>query len=110
VTARRMPFILVGLAVALFLGVVVSNFASRDPDGLESAVMKTQCEAAPNPEACLAEASGDPVYRSAPLPDYEITWLSGLIGVIACFAIGAGLSAAARRMHRRRQSQRVRSP
>lgn len=94
-TAR---LILLGLAVALVVGMVVSNFASPDPDGLESAVLKTQCADAPDPDACLAEAAGDPVFEAAPLPDYHITWLSGLVGVLVCFGIGAGIAVIARRV------------
>jgi cobalt/nickel transport protein len=102
--------ILAGLAVTLFVAVFVSNFASPMPDGLESAVLKTQCADAADPDACLAEAAGDPVYDAAPLPDYEITWLSGLFGVLVCFAVGGGLALLARqaRHAEQRQPQKVR--
>lgn len=93
---RLTTFTLAGLAVALVAGVLLSNFASADPDGLESAVLKTQCADAADEEACLEEAAGDPVYTAAPLPDYEITWLSGLLGVLVCFAVGAGVVALVR--------------
>jgi cobalt/nickel transport protein len=101
---RGLPaFTLAGLAVALVAGVVLSNFASPDPDGLESAVLRTQCADQPEGEArdaCLADAAGDPVYEGAPLPDYAITPLSGLLGVLACFAITAGTVALLRRRPR----------
>jgi cobalt/nickel transport protein len=102
--------ILAGLAVTLFVAVFVSSFASPKPDGLESAVLKTQCADAADPDACLAEAAGDPVYDAAPLPDYEITWLSGLLGVLACFAVGGVLALLARQVRHaeQRQPQRVR--
>lgn len=96
---RLTSFTLAGLAVALVAGVVLSNFASGSPDGLESAVLRTQCADQPEGEArdaCLAEAAGDPVYDAAPLPDYEITWLSGALGVLVCFAIAAGVVALVR--------------
>jgi cobalt/nickel transport protein len=99
-------FTLAGLAVALLAGVLLSNFASPDPDGLESAVLKTQCADAADQDACLAEAAGEPVYEAAPLPDYEVTWLSGLLGVLVCFALGAGLVALARRGSARPDAQR----
>ncbi|HEY8341084.1 MAG TPA: PDGLE domain-containing protein [Egibacteraceae bacterium] len=89
--------VLGGLLVAVVVGVVLSAFAASEPDGLESAVVKTQCAEAPDPEACLEEAAGEPVYTGAPLPDYEITWLSGLLGVIVSFVLGAGLVALLRR-------------
>jgi cobalt/nickel transport protein len=94
---RLSAFTLGGLIVALLAAVVLSSFASPDPDGLESAVLKTQCAEAADPDACLAEAAGDPVYTAAPLPDYRITPLSGLLGVLVCFAVGAGVVALLRR-------------
>jgi hypothetical protein len=109
VKGRPLVFVLAGLAVALFIGVVVSNFAAPDPDGLESAVLKTQCAEAPDPDACLEAAAGEPVYDSAPLPDYAITWLSGLLGVVACFALGIGLVALSRRTARNSRSRSVRN-
>ncbi len=97
--SKLTSFTLAGLAVALVVGVVLSNFANSNPDGLESAVLRTQCADQPEGDArdaCLAEAAGDPVYTAAPLPDYEITPLSGFLGVLACFVIGAGIVALAR--------------
>lgn len=78
---------------------ILSNFASGSPDGLESAVLRTQCADAPAGEArdaCLAQAAGYPVYDAAPLPDYEVTWLSGALGVLVCFALGTGVVALVR--------------
>ena len=100
--SKLAAFIVVGLGVALFVATVVSNFASPAPDGLESAVLKTRCADAPVPDECLAATAGDPVYEAAPLPDYEVTWLSGLVGVLACFALGMGLTGLSRRVRGRR--------
>ena len=105
-------FVLAGLLVAVVAGVVLSNFAAAEPDGLESAVVKTQClpggtAGAPEPDACLEEAAGEAVYTAAPLPDYEITWLSGLLGVAVCFALGAGLVALVRRGRRGEDAPRA---
>lgn len=96
--SRTTAFVATGLAVALLVGVVVSTLASPDPDGLESAVIESVCD---GDEACLEEAAGDPVYDAAPLPDYERTPLSGLLGTVAVFVIGAGLVALARVGRRR---------
>lgn len=92
VTGRRRAgsaagLVVAGLAVSLFCGVVLSNFAAAAPDGLESAVLT---EAAGGDEEALAQLAGDPVYEAAPLPDYAITPLSGAIGVAVCFVVGAG--------------------
>lgn len=105
-------FTLAGLAVALLAGVVLSSFASGSPDGLESAVLRTQCAEEPEGSArddCLAEAAGDPVYTSAPLPDYEVTPLSGLLGVVLCFLLAVGTVALVRRRSDRDRSGRSRT-
>lgn len=90
------PFVLVGLAISLLVGVIFSNFAAESPDALQRAIIDSSCQDAPNEEAaeeCLAEQEGEPVLQIQPEPlfDYEVTWLSGLVGVLACFAIGAGI-------------------
>lgn len=89
--SRTTGFVVGGLVVALLIGGILSSFAASDPDGLESAVIATQCEGAADSDACLSEAAGDPVYNAAPLADYRLTPLSGVLGVLACFAIGGGL-------------------
>ena len=88
-TRRRVTgFVVAFLGLALLIGVVASNFASSDPDGLESAVLTSQCD---GDQQCLAEAAGDPVFDGAPLPDYANTPLSGLLGTVAVFAVAGGI-------------------
>lgn len=89
------PFVLVGLAVALLVGVVLSNFAASTPDALQRAVIDGACGDEPNGaavEECLAEQEGEPVLSIQPAAtfDYGVTWFSGLVGVLLCFVIGAG--------------------
>ena len=91
--------VVVGLAAALVAGMALSSFASSQPDGLEASVLRTACADAADPEACLSDAAGDPAFTAAPLPDYSRLWLSGLAGVVACFALGAAI---ARSSHARR--------
>ena len=90
------PFVLAGLAVALLIGAVVSNFAADTPDALQRAVIDSACEDEPNgaaAEECLAEQEGEPVLGIQPAStfDYGVTWFSGLVGVVLCFALGAGM-------------------
>ncbi len=90
------PFVLVGLAVALLIGAVVSNFAASTPDALQRAVIESACEGEPNEaavEECLAEQEGELVLAIQPASTsgYGVTWFSGLFGVVLCFALGAGL-------------------
>lgn len=92
-------FILVGLAIALLIGVVVSNFAASTPDALQRATINSACEDAADKEACLVKQEGKPILEIAPgvLLGYEVTWLSGLVGIIVTFAVGAGLVMLVRR-------------
>ena len=90
------PFVLVGLAVALLIGAVVSNFAASTPDALQRAVIDSACEGEPTGaavEECLADQEGAPVLdiQPASTSGYGVTWFSGLVGVVLCFALGAGL-------------------
>lgn len=88
--------VIAGLLVSLVVGMGLSLFADEDPDGLEAAFIRTECADAADKDACLEEAAGEPVFGGAPLPDYEITWLSGLVGVAVSFGLGAGLVALVR--------------
>ena len=88
--------VLAGLLAALIAGMAVSSFASSQPDGLEASVLRTACADAVDPDACLAEAAGDPTFTAAPLPDYSKLWLSGFAGVVACFALGAAVTRSSR--------------
>lgn len=93
-------FVLVGLAIALLIGVVISNFAASTPDALQRAVINSACEDAPDKEACLVEQEGEPILQIAPnaLLGYEVSWLSGLVGVIVAFALATGIVFLARRV------------
>jgi cobalt/nickel transport protein len=84
---------LVGLGLALFIGVVVANYAASTPDALERSVIDSACKDAPDEEACLAEKEGEPVWTNVPaaLDGYANVSLSGLVGVVVTFAVGAGL-------------------
>ena len=86
-------FVLVGLTIALLIGVVASNFAASTPDALQRAIINSACRDAPDKEACLIRQEGETVLEIAPraLLGYQVTWLSGLVGVIATFTVGAGL-------------------
>ena len=87
------PFVVDGLVIALLIGVVLSNFAASSPDALQRSIINSACQDAPDKEACLAEQEGQPVLEIAPkaLLGYKVTWLSGMVGVITTFAVGAGL-------------------
>lgn len=96
--ASTRRFVLVALLLSVAIGAGLAYLASGDPDGLESAVLKTRCSGAEDPEQCLEDAAGDPVLTVAPAPfeDYDVTWLSGIAGVAVTFLVGAALVAAVR--------------
>jgi hypothetical protein len=104
------PFVIIGLVVSLFIGMFIANFAASTPDAQQRAVIESACQNEPDAEACLAEQEGDPVLgiQPASLSDYNVTWLSGLVGVAATFAIGAGLVLLVRRNPSSGSSGRVR--
>lgn len=91
---KGIPFVVAGLLVAVLLAVFGSPFASSDPDGLESSVLKSACKGAADQDACLAEKAGESRWGRAPLADYggdAGPAISGLLGVAATFLIGYGL-------------------
>jgi cobalt/nickel transport protein len=96
-------FILSGLVAALLLAGVVSNFASAHPDGLDS-VAREGCtfdaDGAITGGTCMAQRETDNQTKDSPLAGYGLrgvgneflsTGLSGVIGVVATFAIGGGV-------------------
>ena len=73
--------------VALLLGGVVSHLASGAPDALESLTDPDESAlVAPNANATVAEVS-DFQERTAPLPDYQWTSFSGVVGTVATLLI-----------------------
>ncbi|MEV1146200.1 PDGLE domain-containing protein [Micromonospora sp. NPDC049799] len=98
---RSWGFVVGGLLVALLLAGVMSNFASSDPDGLDSSLLK----------GCTVDADGTitggtcPAQREeehevgGPLAGYGVsgvdndflsTGLSGVLGVLLTFAVAGG--------------------
>jgi cobalt/nickel transport protein len=107
---RRLGWFLVGgLLVALLLAGVVSNFASGSPDGLDAAARKG-CTFDTNGKitggTCMAQQERGHQLKDSPLANYGIkgidnpylsTGLSGVLGVLVTFGIGAGVFWLARR-------------
>jgi hypothetical protein len=97
-------FVLGGLAVALLLAFVVSPWASSEPDGLERVAI----------DQGFADNATDHATAGSPLADYAVsgvdhswlsTGLSGVVGVLLCFALGLGLVFAIRWSRRRSASR-----
>lgn len=88
--------ILLGLTIALLIALLMSPFASPQPDGLER-VAKDQ--------GFMEKGEGSPAF-AAPIPDYAFpgignkTWatsIAGLIGTLAMFGVGLGVAALLRK-------------
>lgn len=96
-------FVGVGLTVALLLALVVSHWASSEPDGLERVAQ----------DHGFADTATDSAVAASPLADYSTAgvhdpWLStglaGVVGVLLCFALAGGLALLLRRSRRRSAS------
>ncbi|MFF5177751.1 PDGLE domain-containing protein [Micromonospora sp. NPDC000316] len=99
---RSWVFLAGGLLVALLLAGVVSNYASSHPDGLDSSLLKgCTVDADDNivGGSCPAQQAREHELGDSPLADYGVrgvensfvsTGLSGVLGVLVTFAIGAG--------------------
>jgi len=83
-------FVVLGLGVALMFAFFVSPLASSEPDGLERVAIDQGFEGQAETHAMAG----------GPLADYAVTgvdnsWLStglsGVIGVVLCFLVGAAL-------------------
>ena len=101
--ARLSVVLLGGLLASLLLAGVVSSFASTSPDGLDAA-SRRGCTFDADDEItggdCVAKGAGDHELAGGPLADYGVSGadssflgrgLSGAIGVLLTFAVGAGL-------------------
>jgi hypothetical protein len=99
--SRDRRFFIIGLIAALVVAVVVSQFASSSPDGLEYVAEQEG----------FAETAADHDLADAPLADYgenvsENSWLNtavaGIAGVLLTLGLGYGLFWVARKTNRDR--------
>jgi cobalt/nickel transport protein len=91
--SRNRKFVVAGLGIALLVGVVVSPFASQDPDGLDRVSQDYGFE---------NKAEEDPLAKKLPfyrvfdeyalrgVPEQVATPLAGLAGTLATFGIAWG--------------------
>jgi cobalt/nickel transport protein len=97
-------FIIIGIAIAIIIGVVAVFFASSDPDGLESTALMVQGQKSLTgdtpPDAEVHEDSAGKFAYESPMPDYslgeQLGPLGGVIAIVAgtllAFVIVLGLS------------------
>jgi cobalt/nickel transport protein len=92
-------FIIIGIAIAILIGVIAVFFASGDPDGLESTALMIQGQKSLTGDTpANAEIHENPEGKfaySAPLPDYspgeKFGPLGGIIAIIAGTLLAFGL-------------------
>jgi cobalt/nickel transport protein len=89
-------FIIVGLVIALLIGVVAVFMASGDPDGLESTALIVQGEktlTGPTPpDAEIKEDMTGKFSYSSPMPDYSLGETMGSMGGLAAIIVGTILA------------------
>lgn len=89
-------FIIVGIVVALLIGVLAVFLASGDPDGLESTALvvqgqKTITGGTPENAEINEETAGRFSYTS-PMPDYSLGEQTGPLGGIIAIVVGTILA------------------
>lgn len=89
-------FIIVGIVIALLIGVVAVFMASGDPDGLESTALivqgqKTLTGDTP-PDAEIEEDLNGKFSYSSPMPDYSLGESMGSMGGLAAIIGGTILA------------------
>jgi cobalt/nickel transport protein len=89
-------FLIVGIVVALLIGVVAVFMASGDPDGLESTALivqgqKTLTGATPADAEIHEDLNGKFAY-SSPMPDYSLGESMGPFGSIIAIVVGTILA------------------
>ena len=88
-------FVLIGIIIAIVIGVVAVFLASSDPDGLESTALVVQGEKSLTgitpPDAELVEDVHGGFAYDSPMPDYSIED-QGTAGQILAILVGIGIS------------------
>ena len=97
---RAIGFFVGFLVVALLIAGGLSYFASTAPDGLDSVTLNgcvLDGEGEPEAGTCIAQNAQDSATAGSPLAGYAVgggegtTGLAGILGVVACLAVGGGL-------------------
>lgn len=89
-------FIIVGIAIALIIGVVAVFMASGDPDGLESTALMIQGQKSLTgptpPDAEIQENMEGKFSFASPMPDYSLGEQFGPLGGIIAIVFGTLLA------------------
>ena len=103
ITQNNRIFILTGLSIALIVAVLLSPFASKNPDGLDRVAQDLNFE---------SKSEKDPIAKKLPffsifeeytmrgVPESVSTPLAGLVGTIATFGLSMALGKLTTRQRR----------
>lgn len=85
-------FLIIGIIIALIVGVLAVFLASSDPDGLESTALIISGQktlTGPSPEEGNPEAVGTGTFSyEAPMPDYSMGETMGPLGGVIAIIVG----------------------
>jgi cobalt/nickel transport protein len=92
-------FVIIGIGIAIIIGVVAVFFASGDPDGLESTALIIQGQKSLTgdtpPDAEIHEDTTGKFAYDSPMPDYslgeQLGPLGGVIAIVAGTLLAFGL-------------------
>lgn len=88
-------FVMIGIAIAVVIGVVAIFLASSDPDGLESTALVVNGDKLITGEtpadAEVVEDVHPSIAYESPMPDYEVPDM-GIPGQIIAMLVGIGIS------------------
>lgn len=92
--SRNRAFVIAGLGVALLIGVLISPFASQNPDGLDRVAQDLEFEDQAVEDAPAQNLPFYAVFEEYALrgvPEGVATSIAGLIGTLATFGLAWGL-------------------
>ncbi len=89
--SKSLPLLLTGLGISLFIGTILSSFASSHPDGLERVAEDLKFDHHATPPQALPGSEWLADYELKQVPPTLATPLAGGIGTLATFGIMWGI-------------------
>ncbi len=101
-SARNRAFIIAGLGVSLLIAVLISPFASQDPDGLDRVAQDLKFEEKATEETAAKKLPFYQVfdeYAARGVPEAIATPIAGLVGTLVTFGLAWGVGKLVVRRH-----------
>ncbi|MFN9174978.1 MAG: PDGLE domain-containing protein [Synechocystis sp.] len=90
-SAKSLPLLLTGLGISLFIGTILSSFASSHPDGLERVAVDLKFDRQAKTTWTFPGSQWLADYELKQVPQTLATPLAGGIGTLATFGIMWGI-------------------